>query len=211
VPNKKKPVVRGKGSASAKSPALLLARPGDPYITAWGERVLPDMYEGDELGPPDAKTFKAGTRRVLKELPAPPNVFNGVACVFVYTVLGLSDRDIAEALNVLEEDVEAVRAMEAYEQCFDLISNEFVNVNSESIHGRLAAYGHNMLTNIVQIANKGKNEGNRLKASMDIMDRGGHTRKSVEQRATIAMNDLKIVMIDGDRQVEVDMSIGGKT
>lgn len=179
-----------------------LARAGDPYVTPSGEIIEPDGVEGKEL---KAK-FKPSKRRTMKEMPAPPQILNAVACVFLYTLMGVGEREIAESLKITAKEVRDVRKMPAYTECFDAIANEFINANSELIGARIAAYSHDALTSVAQIAVKGKNEGNRLRAGQDLLDRAGHGPKESVAKRMMTSNELRIVVIDNDKQVGVQIS-----
>lgn len=196
--------VTGGGSLVSK-----LARPGDPYIMTDGQRIQP---EGQEVNPKDtkfqvqAKTFKSTRRRTPKEMPAEPKMMKGIACVLLFTLLGLSDRDIAEALNISTDDVKHIRGIAAYSETFEMVSDEFINTSSAYMMARLTAYSHDALTNIANIALNGKKEDVKLRANQDIMDRSGNSAKINGARGNAdSAGELRIVYIDGEKQVEVQV------
>ena len=110
-----------------------------------------------------ASDYKPKRRRTVKDLPAPVATLNAVACVFMYTTLGLGDREIADTLNITTKQLKDVRGHPAYAECFDAITAEFININSDLINARIAAYSHDALTEIANIALNGKEEKNRLR------------------------------------------------
>ena len=77
------------------APRLLprpLAKWGDPLVNPDGSIVPPDQIKGgvdDALPKMDVKEYKPKRRRTVKDLPAPVATLNAVACVFMYTTLGL--------------------------------------------------------------------------------------------------------------------------
>src|SRR3954447_568709 len=105
----------------------ILARPGDPYVTFRGQVVQPenDYEEKESVGILTPTSFKAAKKRTLKELPAPVNVINGVAAVFMYTALGIGDREICKALKITMEDLQQIKKHSAYSECFEIVSQEF--------------------------------------------------------------------------------------
>lgn len=185
-----------------------LARPGDPFVTARGLRIQPENAPVDvEANQPKltSKNYRASVKRTLKDLPGTPDIMNGVGCILLYTLMGVGDREIATALKIEVAQVKMVRKSAPYGECFDAIAGEFVNANSDLISARIAAYGHDALTGLAHIAMNGKQEGNKLRANIDILDRGGFTKKDNAARSVGGMNELRIVVIDGDKKIGVEL------
>lgn len=191
--------------------ARTLARPGDPYVDIKGQVYHPlgseEKIKSDQFKV-DAKKFKTNRKRSLKELPALPAVMKGVSCVLTFTLLGLGDRDIAEGLGISVEEVKAIRKMPSYSESFDLVSAAFIDANSDFIHARLAGFSNECLTQLATIAVAGKKEENRMRASADILDRAGYTAKAGQNKSSDGGNELRIVISDGDRNVEVSVNGG---
>lgn len=183
-----------------------LAKWGDPYVLPDGRIVPPDRPDGTvdaSLPKIDAKEFKAHKKRGLKDLPAPVPTLNGVACVFMYTCLGLGDREIADTLKITVKQLKELRSHPAYAECFEAVTNEFININSDMINARIAAYSHDALTQIAKIALNGKEERNQLRGSMYLMGAGGYGDKT-NHAASVAKNDLRIVIIGKDQEVQIE-------
>lgn len=196
------------GTALAKP----LARPGDPYVDSRGNvyqaEVAGHEKEAKASGELSPKTFKPSKKRTMNEMPAPVTVINGVACVFMYTLMGVGDREIADGLGITAAELKHIRNHTAYDECFNAIANEFINVNSDLIQARIAAYGHEALTSVANIAMHGKKDGDKLKASADLLDRGGFGPRENLLRGSMGKNDLRIVVVDGDKQVNVTIGTG---
>lgn len=193
----------------ARTLARPLARVGDPLVLADGRIIEPTPAGGIKIErQPDVKAhkYKPTVKRNMADLPAAPGVLNGVACVLMFSLLGVADREIADTLRLSSNQVKEVRKHPAYTECFELVRDEFINVNSELIHARIAAYGGDAVTTMAHLAFNGKHESTKFKASQDLLDRGGFTKK--EHSKHNGMGDaLRIVMIKGDDRTEV--SIGG--
>lgn len=188
----------------------LLARPlakwGDPYVKSDGTIVPPDRKAGgvDETLPKlHVEDFKPKRKRTVKDLPAPVATLNAVACVFMYTTLGLGDREIADTLNITTKQLKDVRTHPAYAECFEAVTVEFINVNSDLINARIAAYSHDALTEIANIALQGKEEKSRLRGSMYLMNAGGYGDKSNVGNSAVK-NDLRIVIIGKEQDVRIE-------
>jgi hypothetical protein len=191
--------------------ARLLAKPlakwGDPYITLAGDIVSPDAINGgiDESVPKiNLQEYKPSKKRTIRDLPAPVPTLKGIACVFMFTTLGLGDREIADALGISVEQMKSLRGSPAYAECFEAVTSEFISVNSELINARIAAYSHDALSEIASVALRGKDERNRLRGSMYLMGAGGYGDKSKMATSAAAKNDLRIVIIGKDQDVRIE-------
>jgi hypothetical protein len=165
--------------------------------------------EGGSAPIVEPKKFKSTKRRSLNELPAPAGTMNGVACVLVYTLMGISEYDIADAMKVGIDDVKKLKKHSAYSEAFGIVSGEFINANSELLASRLAAHSHIALDGVVDIAKNGKKESNKLKANMDLLTRGGVTAKDHASQASMHKSELRIMYVDDGVEVSVSHTIGG--
>lgn len=183
-----------------------LARWGDPYLKTDGKVVPPDRINGGvdtDVPKLELKDYKPSKRRTIKDLPAPVPTLNGIACVFMYTTLGLGEREIADTLKITVKQLKDLKVHPAYAECFEAVTHEFININSDLINARIAAYSHDALTEIATIALAGKDERNRLRGSTYLMNAGGYGDK--RNNVAVAKNDLRIVIIGkGDQEISVE-------
>jgi hypothetical protein len=190
------------------APRLLakpLAKWGDPFVRPDGTIVPPDRINGGvdtSLPKLEVKEFKPRKKRTIKDLPAPVPTLNGVACVFMYTTLGLGDREIADALRISVKQLKEIRDHPAYSECFEAVTSEFININSDMINARIAAYSHDALSEIAKIALNGKEERNRLRGSTYLMNAGGYGDKT--NLGNAAKNDLRIIVIGKNQDVKIE-------
>jgi hypothetical protein len=138
---------------------------------------------------------------------------NAVGAVMMYTFFGVGDREIAQALKCTVEDVTEVRANAAYSEFLELIGTEIISAESENVTHRIAAYAHGALDTIAHVSRNGKVETNRLRASIDIMDRGGFNPKMVAEKQISLKNVLRIQVLDDYGQgktvnVEINSDMG---
>jgi hypothetical protein len=190
-----------------------LARLGDPFIAPDGSLLKP-LYPEDyfprvkEDTKIDATQFRGKRRRNISELPAPTGILNVCGAVMLYTLYGVGDREIATALKCTVLDVEEIRAHPAYGEYLELIGNEIITAESDNLTHRIAAYAHGALDTIAHVSRNGKLETNRLRASIDIMDRGGFAPKAVAEKQISLKNVLRIqVMDDGAKTKTLDIEI----
>src|SRR4029079_781869 len=170
--------------AKPSPPVPVLARVGDPFIAPDGSLIKPEYPEDyfprirDEtkINP---VTFRAKRRRNINELPAQPNFLNACGAVMLYTFFGVGDREIANALKCTVPELEEIRSHAAYAEYLELLGPEIISAESENVTHRIAAYAHGALDTIAHVSANGKIESNRLRASIDLMDRGGFNPKAV--------------------------------
>lgn len=213
-----KPRVKRAQASPTKSPVPVLARVGDPFVAPDGSLIAPSYPEDyfpriKEETKIQATTWRAKRRRNLNELPAQSNVMNAVGAVMMYTFFGVGDREIAQALKCTVEDVTEVRANAAYSEFLELIGTEIISAESENVTHRIAAYAHGALDTIAHVSRNGKVETNRLRASIDIMDRGGFNPKMVAEKQISLKNVLRIQVLDDYGQgktvnVEINSDMG---
>lgn len=193
---------------SKKKPGQALARPGDPLVTSDGTLVEPEGFSnGKEL--PDGVDKKSRTinpsmfrpvkRRNMNELPAERQLMNAIGVVFMLTLMGVGDREIADNLKTTVEEVNWIRHHGAYVECFNAVITEFINANSELLSARIAAYADTALDTVGKLASEGKKEETKLRASQDILDRAGVRPKDVAERSVVK-NDLRIIIVEGDNE-----------
>lgn len=197
----------------SEAEATSLARKGDPYVTHTGEVIEEDVkpWERDANLPTTRATitpsnFKPSKRRTIQELPGGASTVNGVACVFMYTVCGLNDREIADALKITDNDVREVRKLSAYTECFDIVLSELLSNNSDLLQSRIAAMSHTALDTVIDIATRGKKEETRLTASRDILDRSGARPQDNVAKRSASLNELRIVVTNGDAKVDIQVN-----
>jgi hypothetical protein len=207
-------MVKAAKKAAKKKPGTGLARPGDPLIAENGAKVEPEnkptKKQASALqidGTIDPALYRPHKRRILKELPAAPNVISGIGAVFMFTMMGVGDREIADTLGTTVEHVNELRSHPAYGECFESILAEFINANSTLITSRIASYAQTAVTKIGTLATSAKKEETQFAASKDILDRAGIRPKDQEHRASMSTNDLRIIIVDGNRSSNVEIKV----
>lgn len=198
-----------------------LARPGDPYVTDKGDVVLDgetgamnalpraDMV----LGAPLAKNIVPKNRTTIADMPAEAKLQTAINCVIVYQLLGLSENEISHIIHVPLEDIKRIKSHIAFQETFDILFHEMVNVNSNSLQSKIAAFAGDALNNVMTIARESKHEIAKLKANQDILDRSGLHPEHLfgKHKTDEGFDSLKIVIQDGeDQKMNVDIDIKRK-
>ena len=219
MPKVYKPRVKRAQARPTPPPVPVLARVGDPFVAPDGSLIAPSLPEDyfprvKEETKINPVAFRAKRRRNMNELPAQSNVMNAIGAVMLYTFFGVGDREIALALKCTVTEVEEIRAHAAYGEYLELIGSEIISAESENVTHRIAAYSHGALDTIAHVSRNGKVESNRLRASIDIMDRSGFNPKMVAEKQVSLKNVLRIQVLDEfgagkSVNIELDSTIGG--
>jgi hypothetical protein len=196
-----------------------LAKAGDPLVAPNGDLLMEeddDDLDPSRLLPPSTavpfKDYRPITRRVLTELRAPGDMLNVTSVVLSYTLLGISDTEIADVTKLDPFQIQHIRESRIYSDLFENIMRELINANSEYIECRISAYSGMALGNIAEIAARTRNTGYRLAASKDLLDRAGHRPQDNASRQNSGMNELHIVITEpcaGD-DIKLDLTIKGR-
>ncbi len=131
---------------------------------------------------------------------------NAIGVVFMYTLLGIGDREIAEVLKTTTEEVLSIRRHSGYGEYFNAVLGEFINANSDLLTSRIASYAQTALQTVGTLAKEGKKEETKLRASIDLLDRAGVRPKDQEQRQNTVKNELRIIVVDGEKNVSLELN-----
>jgi len=130
----------------------------------------------------------------LSDLPVSPKQMNGIAAMIVYRLLGMPDTDIAEALGTDVEKVKTIGLAPIFSDLYTKVSNQVMDLNSESIRVRFAAMSQDALNKVYEIMSD-SDDKNALKAAQDILDRAGHRPADIIMHRHQVEGGLKIEYI----------------
>lgn len=217
TPRSYKPRVR-RESAVPKPVRPALARVGDPWVAPSGEKIapmlpadfIPRVKEDTRVNP---VTFRGKRRRNMNELPAAANMMNAIGALMMYSFFGVGDREVAASLKCSVVELDEIRKSAAYAEYLELIGTEIITADSDNIAHRIAAYSHGALDTIANVSAHGKTETNRLRASMDLMDRGGYAPKVLAENKIALKNVLRIQVMDelgngNDLNIQLTTEVG---
>jgi hypothetical protein len=195
---------------------MVLANPGDPYVATNGKVLVPSSRDeldalpnaDSVLGPPAARGHQSAKRRSIKDMPTDPRTQTAVIVVLVYSLVGLSENEIAHVVNISIDDVRAIRNHAAYQETFEMLFHELIHANSNSMVAKIAKFAPGALQNIVELAKSAENDHARLKANQDILDRAGlHHETLFGKAAGDSLDGLKIIIQQGRDDDKNDFGI----
>jgi hypothetical protein len=152
----------------------------------------------------DAPTANELITTRIADLPVSPKQMNGIAAMIVYRLLGMPDSDIAEALGTDVEKIKTIGEARVFTDFFNQVSNQVMDLNSESIRIRFAAMSRDALNKVYEIMTD-SDDKNALKAAQDILDRAGHRPADIIMHRHTMEGGLKIEYIS--RKVDAQLPV----
>lgn len=187
---------------------MKLPEDNEPLVLADGTKIDPTsgkVIKDDAAkfvsvpSPSEAQRIVARTRKTVADLPLPPKNLSGVALVAFYTLFGLSDQDIAIALDnkLTVEQIENIKELEPYKEFMASAKDNILHTETETVREIFQK-------NAIQAANKvttlamSDNEVLAFKASQDVLDRAGHRPADIVEHRHKMEDALNIVITKRD-------------
>ncbi len=188
---------------------LVLPAVGDPLVLGDGRTIMPDVEDdfaptisiNDVAAPSE---YRPSVRRAFRDFAATPKSLRAVAVVFVFTSLGVSDREIVEELSISQENIDELRKTASYAEVFDAMLNEFININSGLLQSRIHSYSHSALSKVAHLASHALKEETAFTASKDILDRAGTRPQDMVKNQLSSGNELRITITRKDNEIIID-------
>lgn len=146
-------------------------------------------------------------RRTLADMPLPANQLNVVSAVCLYTLIGLSDRDIAEALVIDLARVERIKMLDAYMTIQEQVVKSIIDEEASDVRAMFAANARNSAAEMIALASGAENEVVKFKANQDVLDRAGHRPADVVLVKGQIDSTLRVVYVEEE---DTGVMIDGK-
>ena len=184
---------------------MTLATGVEPLVLADGTKIDPEdgtvVPDADQLIEiPTLRQMQrsyAVTQRRIDDLPVPPEKLNTLSVVLSYSLLGISDQDIGQILDMSEEQVGRIRMSDAFAEIREEIIHSIVQSDQEAVRDMIAQSGVLAATRMVDGLNS-TNEATRLSAARDILDRGGHRPADIIEHRHKVEGGLRIEYVTKD-------------
>lgn len=164
-------------------------------IGADGKEIKPKrpMIEIPSANRAQDMVIRANKR--IADLPAMPDKMNGLSVVLTYTLFGLADTEIALATGLTVEQIEAVREHDAYKSLLDILHRNVVEADADIVRRTITQHTAAAVANVVDKMSSDDSKVS-LKASQDILDRGGYRPTDVIEHRHKLEGTLKIIHVD---------------
>jgi len=181
----------------------MLANSNEPLVLQDGTRIDPstgavirDRPNRFVAVPTNREAVKQITsaRRRLADLPAPPKTMNTVSVVFMYTTFGLSDQDIALAMNLTVDQVLRIKANDVYATVSKQFIKEIADADTTEVRDLLVLNSRSAAQRMLELADS-EDEKVAQKAAADILDRAGLRPADVHEHRVKMEGGLTIEFI----------------
>jgi hypothetical protein len=179
----------------------------EPLVLADGTKIDPstgkvikEKAEWVEVPHPSAaQELVVRARRSVSDLPAPPQQLTGVALVAFYTLFGLSDQDIAIALDarLSVDQVRNIRQLDAYRDFMESAKTSIIDNTADKVRDVFQTHAIGAAHKVIQHAQSDDGVLS-FKASQDILDRAGHRPADVVEHRHRMEDALHIVVTKRD-------------
>lgn len=180
-----------------------LAKQDEPLVLADGTRINPSDGTVMRDAPTyveipthrDAQQIVAATRRKLGDLPDVPARINPLSCVLMYTVLGLSEQDIAIALGTTTVQVGRIKTLDAYTQLYNDLINSLVDNEIADVRAYIASHAKHSAKRIVEFAKQTNDSVLAFGAAKDILDRSGNRAADIVEHRHKLEGGLTVIHV----------------
>lgn len=198
-----------------------LASPGDPYVDGMREIVPAERVSKHVSATvPIAKDLVPKMRRAISEFPADAQMQTVINVVLIYSLLGMSENEIAHVMNTTIDQVDQLKNTEAFQETYEMLHKEMISANSASLQSRIASYAADAVDNVMTLASdkvRDDPDGKPyfltppiviLKANQDILDRSGLAADALFGKDQGEDNTLNIVVHnDGDEKTDINVNV----
>jgi len=195
-----------------------LAKPGDPYVGPRGEvkvdeNKTPASQHGETtLLVPLARNMKISSRRNMNEMPSSDTgTQTAINAILMYHLLGLTQNETAHMLHLDVIVVQNIMMGSDFQTTFEMLFNEIINVNSNSLQATISKYAHSAVDQIAHLHKNAKTELVQLKASQDLADRAGLNHETLYGKsADMEDQGFKVVILEeedhrGKTSISIDV------
>ena len=184
----------------------------EPLILADGTKIDPttgkvikDVAQFIEIpSNTEARQIVSKVRRNVAELPEVPKRMNTIGIIVAYTLFGLSDNDIAIALEISIEQVKNIKALDAFDEMMNGIVNGIIDAEGEDLRDLIKQNARTALGKVVELMHS-ESDAIALNASKDVLDRAGHRPADVVEHRHQVEGGLQIEYIKRDESQRVPL------
>lgn len=152
----------------------------------------------------EAQEAVAATRRKLVDLPDIPEKMNVISVVVSYTLFGLSEDEIAMALQVSVERVRAIKMLDAFSEMYDQVVDGIKSRDLDPINKMIEDMAPSAVQKVVALMNDADSDKVSLSAAQDILDRSGRRPADVHEHRVMHEGGLVIEHIERSEHADIE-------
>ncbi len=160
---------------------MTLPQGSEPLILADGTVINPEngsvVIDEPVVEVPNTAQIKreiTASRMRVSDLPVPPNQMNTLSVIISYSVMGVSDGDMANTLMIPEEQIKTIKLSDEYKLLRDAIVNNIMSSDASNVRNMFVEGSRNAASLMVGVVNNNEmGIGTRLAAAKDVLDRAG--------------------------------------
>lgn len=186
---------------------MALADPNEPLVLANGTKidasgrvVKPQMTEIPANSAAREIVIRANRR--IADLPSLPAQMNGVSVILTYTLFGLADTEIAIATRLTIEQIQQIRQHDSYIKMMTSIRENVIKDDEDRVRSIINQHTEAAAGKVVDLM-ASEDDKTALKASQDILDRGGHRPADIIEHRHSLQGKLLIEVIERDENVKL--------
>jgi hypothetical protein len=117
----------------------------------------------------------------------------------MYTLMGLSDQDIAFAVDLGIDRIVNIKMLDAYVSVYDAAVKSIIDEESDDVRNYLMANAKNAAKKIVDLADGAEFESIQFAAAKDILDRSGQRPVDIVEHHHKMDGELRIVVTKNEK------------
>jgi hypothetical protein len=169
----------------------------DGRIVAVKEPDVEDEYEEEASTTLNPARLVIPTQKKLRDLPENTRTMNGISAVLCYSLFGLSDDDIAEAIGSTPDRVEGIKKLPSYTTMRNDVITNVINAEQADVRELFVKHSRRAVGVVVDAMNA-KKTADKLKAAGDILDRSGFRPADVVEHRHRLEGGLTIEVVRKD-------------
>lgn len=142
-----------------------------------------------------ARELVIKANRRIADLPALPDRMNGLSAILVYTMFGLADTEIAVATGLTIEQIKTIRSHDAYHKLQEDVTANIIAADQDRIRSVINQHTDTAINRVVSLM-ESEDDKTALKASQDILDRGGHRPVDIVHHKHSLEGTLRVVHVE---------------
>ena len=144
-----------------------------------------------------AERNAVSVRKLLVDLPAPPQQMNAISVVVAYSLFGLTIDDIATATGLPSQSIRNIMMTDAYNAMYQAVAEGIVRTEKDIVHNMLATASKTAATRMIQFVSH-ESAAVAMTAAKDVLDRSGHRPADVVEHKHKLEGGLTIEIIKRD-------------